>query len=141
MLRTFKNNKILGQVLRNQAGKLPRDQIEEKSWETISDSSFRLINLILKDEDEIVSLAEHFHAKFPEADLDEVQQMVRTLSFLWTLGNIEQAVHAVNVPSIREAVETVVKPEMAPPAYDHLRILLQVGQRRDPDQPHTRPPR
>ena len=116
MLRTFKNNKILGQVLRNQAGKLPRDKIEE-IVETISDSSFRLINLMLKDEDEIVSLAEHFHAKFPEADLDEVQQMVRSLSFLWTLANIEQAVHAVNVPSIREAVETVVD-RNGTPAYD-----------------------
>ncbi|MYA85516.1 MAG: toll/interleukin-1 receptor domain-containing protein [Acidimicrobiaceae bacterium] len=116
MLRTFKNNKILGQVLRNQAGKLPRDQIEV-IVETISDSSFRLINLILKDEDEIVSLAEHFHAKFPEADLNEVQQMVRSLSFLWTLVNIEQAVHAVNVPSIREAVETVVN-RNGTPAYD-----------------------
>lgn len=116
MLRTFKNNKILGQVLRNQAGKLPRDQIEE-IVETISDSSFRLINLMLKDEDEIVSVAEHFHARFPEADLDEIQQMVRSLSFLWTLANIEQAVHAVNVPSIREAVETVVN-RNGTPAYD-----------------------
>ena len=116
MLRTFKNNKILGQVLRNQSGKLPRGQIEE-IVETIADSSFRLINLMLKDEEEIRGLAEHFHAKFPEAGLDEVQQMVRSLSFLWTLANIEHAVHAVNVPSIREAVETIVS-RNGTPAYD-----------------------
>ena len=116
MLRTFRNNKILGQVLRNQAGKLPRDEIEE-IVETISDSSFRLINLILKDEDEILGIAEHFHARVPDADLDEIQQMVKSLSFLWTLANIEQAVHAVNVPSIREAVETVVN-RNGTPAYE-----------------------
>jgi len=108
MLRTFKNNKILGQVLRNQAGKLPRKQIEE-IVATISESSFRLINLLLKDEEEISLLAEHLHAKFPEAELREVQQMIRALSFLWTLANIEHAVRAVNVPSIREAVRSVVK--------------------------------
>ncbi len=116
MLRTFKNNKILGQVLRNQAGKLPRNKIEE-IVETIADSSFRLINLMLKDEDEIRGIAEHFHAKFPEAELDKVQQMVRSLSFLWTLLNIEQAVHAVNVPSIRKAVEAVAN-RNGTPVYD-----------------------
>ena len=116
ILRVFKNNRILGQVLRNQSGKLPKNRIEE-IVETIADSSFRLINLILKDEDEIMGLAEHIHAQWPEADLDEVQQMVRTLSFLWTLVSIEQAVHAVNLPSIREAVDAVVESNDTP-AYE-----------------------
>ena len=118
MLRAFKNNKILGQVLRNQAGRLTKKQIEE-IVEAVADSSFRLINLFLRDEEEIQSLAELIHTKFPKAELDNVQQLVISMSFLWTLGNIEQAVDAVNIPNIREAVETVVNRNNSP-AYDIL---------------------
>ena len=116
MLRVLKNNKILGQVLRNQYGKLPKTQIEE-IVETITDSSFRLVNLMLKDDDEIRSLALHIHAKWPEADLNEVQQILRLLSFVWTMTNVEEAVHAVSVPSIRDAVEAVVA-RNGTPAYE-----------------------
>ena len=118
ILRTYKNNKVLGQVLRNQSGRLTKEQIEE-IVETVADSSFRLINLVLKDEEEIQIIARLIHTKFPEAELDIVQQLVRLTSFIWTLINIEQAVEAVNIPSVREAVETVVKRNETP-AYDIL---------------------
>lgn len=116
MLRILKNNKILGQVLRNQYGKLQKSQIEE-IVETVADSSFRLVNLVLKDEEEIRKLALSIKAKKPEADLAQVQQILRYVSFIWTMMNIEQAVHAVNVPTIREAVDAVVARNRTP-AYD-----------------------
>ncbi len=116
MLRILKNNKILGQVLRNQYGKLQKSQIEE-IVETVADSSFRLVNLVLKDEEEIRKLALSIKAKKPEADLAQVQQILRYMSFIWTMMNVEQAVHAVNVPTIREAVDTVVAKNRTP-AYD-----------------------
>ena len=116
MLRVLKNNKLLGQVLRNQYGKLPKGQIEE-IVETITDSSFRLVNLVLKDEDEIQSIALHLHAKLPEADLGQVRQMLRLFSFVWTMVHIEQAVHAVSVPGIRDAVDLVVE-RNGTPAYE-----------------------
>ena len=116
MLRVLKNNKLLGQVLRNQYGKLPKGQIEE-IVETITDSSFRLVNLLLKDEDEIQSIALHLHAKLPEADLGQVQQMLRLFSFGWTMVHIEQAVNAVSVPGIRDAVDLVVA-RNGTPAYE-----------------------
>ena len=116
MFRVLKNNKILGQVLRNQYGKLEKTRIEE-IVETIADSSFRLVNLVLKDEDEIRRLALHIKARRPDADLAQVQQILRYLSFMWTMINVEQAVEAANVPSIREAVNAVVE-RNGTPAYD-----------------------
>ena len=116
MLRVFRNNKILGQVLRNQYGKLPRRRIEE-IVDTIADSSFRIINLSLADEDKIHGMAQHIKAKYPEAEIVAVQQMLRYISFIWTMIHVEQAVHAVSVPSIREAVTAVVERNRSP-AYE-----------------------
>ena len=116
ILRVLKNNRLLGQVLRNQYGKLRKNQIEE-IVETITDSSFRLINLLLKDDDEIRNLTLHIQARWPDADLDEVQRLLTLLSFLWAMTNIEQAVHAVSVSSIRDAVHSVVE-RNGTPAYE-----------------------
>jgi 3-dehydroquinate dehydratase len=124
ILRTLKNNRILGQVLRNQYGKLTKVQVEEMV-ETIAEGAFRLINVILKDEDEIRSLVLYVQEQVPQADLDEVQRRVEAASFLWTIVNIEEAVHAVNVPSIREAVEAVVTHNSSP-AYDIFGYFYQL---------------
>ena len=107
ILRVFRNNKILGQVLRNQYGKLQKGKVEE-IVETIADSCFRLVNVLLRDEEEIRNFASIMHAQRPDADLDEIQRLLRYLSFGWTMVNIELAVHAVNVPGIREAIDIVV---------------------------------
>ena len=124
ILRVLKNNKILGQVLRNQYGNLHKNRIEE-IVETIADSSFRLINTLLKNEEEIRSLASYIHTKWPEADLGQIQEELRFLSFVWTIGNIEQAVHAVNVPSIHGAVDAVVTKNDTP-AYKILGYFYQL---------------
>lgn len=106
-LRVLKNTRVLGQVLRNHYGKLQRRKVEE-IVETITDSCFRLINLLLKDEDEIHKAALVLSRKVPDADLSEIRQLLRYASFLWTMANIELAVHSANVPSIREAIDAVV---------------------------------
>ena len=116
MLRVLKNNRILGQVLRNQYGRLPKREIEQVI-QTIADSSLRLVNLLLKDEQEIRDLAEHIHTRCPDADLWTVRQMLSVWSFLWTMINIEHAVQAVGVPGVREAVEDVVE-QNGTPAYE-----------------------
>lgn len=116
MLRVLKNSKILGQVLRNQSGKLRKQRIEQ-IVETIGDSCFRLVNAILKDEDEIRGVAHALHSRMPQADLDQVQQFVRIWSFVWTMNCVEEAVHAVSVPSIRETINAVVE-RKATPAYE-----------------------
>ncbi|MCY3637444.1 MAG: toll/interleukin-1 receptor domain-containing protein [bacterium] len=116
MLRILKNNKVMGQVLRNQYGKLQRSQIES-IVETVADSSFRLVNSFLKDEDEIHKLAQIIKTQHPDADLREVRQLLQAFSFLWTMNTIEQAVDAVCVASIADAVDAVVERNNTP-AYD-----------------------
>ena len=115
-LRVLKNTRILGQVLRNHYGKLHKSKVEE-IVETITDSCFRLVNLFLKDEEEIHKAALHLSKKLPDANLTEIRQLLRYVSFLWTMGNVELAVHAANVPSIREAIDAVVERNEVP-AYE-----------------------
>ena len=116
MMRVLKNNRILGQVLRNQYGRLPKREIEQ-IIQTIADSSLRLVNLLLKDEEEIRDLAEHIHTRCPDADLSKVQQMLGLWSFLWTMINIEHAVQAVGFPGVRDAVGAIVE-RNGTPAYE-----------------------
>ncbi len=118
VLRVIRNNKILGQVLRTQYGKLPRHRIED-IVETIADSAFRLISLLLHDEDELHCIALHLQAQYPDADLEKLKEFVTAFSFLWAIINIELAVHAISVPNISEAVEAVVA-RNSTPAYDLL---------------------
>ena len=106
-MRILKNNEILGQVLRNQHGRLQKDMVEE-IIEAIAESSFRLVNAILKDEDEIRRLALLLVAESPDIDLYECIELLTFFSFMWTMVCVEQAVYAVSVPGIREAVNSVV---------------------------------
>ena len=116
VLRILKNNKILGQVLRNQSGKLKKGYVEEIIG-SVADSSFQMINLVLKDEEEIRILAHQIQRQHPDADIDEIREILTWTSFFWTMISIEEAVHAVGIPSIREAVDSVVS-EKNTPAYD-----------------------
>ena len=124
MLRILKNNKIMGQVLRNKHGNLEKSKIEEIIG-IISDSGLRLVNLILKDEDEIASLAHYIKSKYPDWDMPRIKYELEWLSFIWTMVNIEQIVYAVNVPEIREAVDTVVS-QGSTPAYDLIGYFNQL---------------
>lgn len=123
-LRIFKNNEILGQVLRNQHGRLQKDRVEE-IVEIIAESSFKLINVILKDEDEIRRLAQRFVAATPDIELDECIKLLTVLSFFWTMNSIETAVYAVSVPGIREAVDAVVARHETP-AYKILGYFCEL---------------
>ena len=114
--RLLRNNRILGQVLRNRHGSLERDRIEE-IVQAISDSGLRLVNLVLRDEEEIGRMARFIHGKSPDLDMEEIKEALRFFSFLWTMLNLEQVVDAINIPVISEAVDAVVAREKTP-AYD-----------------------
>jgi len=123
-LRIFKNNEIMGQVLRNQHGRLQKDRVEE-IVEIIAESSFKLVNLVLKDEDEIRRFALRFAAESPDIDLNECIKLLTFLSFHWTMNSIERAVQAVSVPGIREAVHAVVARRNTP-AYKILGYFCEL---------------
>lgn len=122
--RVLRNNKILGQVLRTRYGKLTKPKIED-IIEGIVDSSLRMVNLVLKDEDEISRMASYIREIEPEADLGEVQRSLRFLSFLWTMNQVEQEVDAINVPSIAPAIQAVVSKKDTP-VYELLGYFSEI---------------
>ena len=107
MYRILKNNKIMGQILRNKYGTLERSKIED-TIEIIADSGLRLVNLMVVDENEIADMAKLIKSKNPAWDLNKVRSHLHFLSFLWTMINVEEVVNAINVPDIRESVDRVV---------------------------------
>ena len=124
MYRILKNNKIMGQVLRNKHGSLERAKIEEVIA-IIADSGLRLINAVLKDEDEITKMAIYLHDKNNDWDLPKVKQMLEYLSFIWAMTNIEEIVDAVNVREIQGAIDSVVRSQSTP-AHDLIGYFSQL---------------
>ena len=80
---------------------------------------------MLKDEDEIRRLALRIVAESPDIDLDECIRLLTFFSFVWTVICVEQAVHAVSVPGIREAVYSVVARHNTP-AYKILGYFCEL---------------
>ena len=118
IFEVLKCNQILGQILRNKYGSLERSKIEE-IVETIADGGLRLVNSVLQDEEEIESVARYIQKKHPKYQTQRVEQLIRFFSFIWTMTNLENVVHAINVPEIRESIGDVVDRKNTP-AYDLL---------------------
>ena len=139
LYRIFKNNAILGQVLRNKYGILQKERIEEIA-ETIADGGLRVVNILLRDENEIEELAhfiqeqirdhvsDHVSKKRPMREADEIakiRKVLRWLSFLWTMANIEKIVSCLNHPEIREIVSKVAN-QKSTPAYDLINYFSEL---------------
>ena len=131
--RILRNNKIIGQVLRNKHGSLERTKIEE-IIEIIAEGGLRLVNAVLKDEEEIVDLALYIKGKHPEWDTPRIILDLQFLSFIWTMVNIEQVVDAVNIPEIRRAVNNVVR-EKDNAAYDLVGYFSRLDSAMELDDP------
>ena len=114
--RILKTNGILGQILRNKYGSLEKDRIAEIIMVT-ADSGLRLINFAFRDEKDIIDYALYIHKKYPKEDLTRIKRILRYISFLWTMINIEKIVSAINHPEIRSVVQEIVS-EQSTPAYD-----------------------
>ena len=116
MHMVLKNMQILGQILRNRYGSLERTFINELI-EIVSDGGLRLVNCLLRDEDEINRRARHLSVKHPEYGAPKIEGALRILSFLWAMACIENIVRAINVPEIKDAVAHVVRLR-GTPAHD-----------------------
>ena len=116
LYRILKNNKILGQVLRNKYGNLRKEEIAE-IIEIIADGGLRLVNSILGNEDEIEEYAYYIKMSDPTKNMKEVRWMLRRLSFLWTMINIENVVSTISHRAIMDVVKEVVR-NKSTPAYD-----------------------
>lgn len=105
--RIWRNIDILGHVLRVRYGKMTREQIGQVI-ETVAESGLRVVNSILKNEDEIVQLAGYLAVNNPQADLARIRRLVRFVSFYWTMINIERVVSSVPNREIRPIVSEVI---------------------------------
>ena len=114
--RILKNNEIMGQILRNRYGSLEKRQIQEVI-ETVADSGLRLVKFGLVDEDWITDIAYYLQKKYPDHNVAEIKKFLQSLSFLWTMLNVNKIVNSINVPEIREVVNEVVR-EKSTPAYE-----------------------
>ena len=83
------------------------------------------VNYLLGSEEEISEVARFIKAQQPEWDTAEIKRGLELFSFLWTMVNIEQIVHAINIPEIGEAVDAVVS-ERATPAFDLVGYFTQL---------------
>ena len=105
--RILKNNEIMGQVLRNKYGSITKDTLEEVI-ETMADAGLRLVNLILKSEEEIAELAQYIKTQNPKFDIAQLSKELQLLSFLWTMNNLEHVVRSVNIPEVKASIDKVV---------------------------------
>ena len=120
--RILKNNRILGQILRNRCGDLKKEQIKDLI-RTVASGGLRLVNSFLIDEKEISDLASFLAKSNDVSDLEEprrlkeARKLVQMFSFVWTMINVESVVLAINFQEVNEIVEEVVESTDSP-AYD-----------------------
>ena len=114
--RVWKNNEVMGQILRNKYGNITKQKIEE-IVSIMTDGGLRLVNVILKDEEEIQKIAQFLRTKNPEYKVEQILRDLRSFAFVWTMLNVEHLVKSVNVPEIAESVVTVMR-EANTPACD-----------------------
>ena len=114
--RVLKNNEIMAQVLRTKYGNITKDRIEE-IIEIMADGGLRLVNFVLKDEDEIIEMAQYVKAKNPDYDVERIKRELGWFSFVWTMTNLERIVKSFNIPEIRPSIQNVAQ-RSGTPAYD-----------------------
>lgn len=106
--RVWKNNEIMGQILRNRYGNITKTKIEE-IVAIMTEAGLRLVNVILKDEEEIHHIAEFLKTRNPEYTVEQISRDLRIFAFVWTITNVEHLVKCVNAPEINETVLNVME--------------------------------
>lgn len=114
--RIRKSNEVIGQILRNSYGNMEKGRIEE-IVQIVADGGLRLVNLVLMSDQEMAEAARYLHKRHPEEDIDTIRLFLDRGSFLWTMINIEHVVSNMNIPEIRQAINSVVD-HRSTPAYD-----------------------
>ena len=131
--RALKNMEILGQILRNKYGSLPRERIGQVI-EFVADAGLRLIKVVTNREN-IQSLEGYFIEVLKNEDIPEdnkreietfLRKQIRTLVFLIIGSLLKKVVISIRKPELLEVVETMVRRKNTP-AYDLLYSFLSLG--------------
>lgn len=124
LYRVFKNNEILGHILRNKYGSLELPKVEQLV-EAIADGGLRLVRLLLLDEDELRGLAAYLRRRNPTHDSGQIERALRFLSLAWAVHNIERVVAALGTRELRPVVDRVVTRRDSP-AYRLIGYFLRL---------------
>lgn len=127
--RILKNSEIMSQILRNKYGTLKKPRVEE-IIEIMADGGLRLVNLVLKDENEILEMARYLKAKNQDYNIQDIRRGLEVFSFIWTMLNIERIVATVNFPEIRQAIRNIVE-RTDSPAFDVIGYFAQLDSARE----------
>ncbi len=128
--RSLKNMEILGQILRNKYGSLPKDKIEEVV-DFVTDAGLRLIN-VFSNSDNILSLEGYFievlnNVNIPEDDRHKIEEFlrkqIRTMAFLIIGSLLKKVVVSIRKSELLETVETLYQRKNTP-ACDLLHIFF-----------------
>ena len=122
--RILKNNRIMGQILKNHYGTIEKTKVEE-IISIITSSGLRLVKMTIQEEEDLGQLILYIRDKHPTWPISRIQRTVERLSFIWTVGNLEMIVKEINLPEIREAVKTTVT-QGATPAHDLVGYFSQL---------------
>lgn len=76
-----------------------------------------MVSLAIGSQEELTDQIAYIRERRQDWDTDRIRRVLEFMSFLWTLVNLEMVVDAVNVPEIRQAINSVVQREGIP-AYD-----------------------
>ena len=124
--KALKNMEILGQILRNKYGSLPRRKIEE-IIEFVTDAGLRLIGTFT-DQDSIMGIEGFFVEVLKNADISEddkqkierfLRRNIRTLVFIIIGSLLTRIVMSIRKPELLETVESLYQ-EKDTPAFDLL---------------------
>ena len=137
--RALKNMEILGQILRNKYGSLPREKIEQVI-DSVTNAGLRLIKVVTNREN-IQSLEGYFIEVLKSEDIPEdnkreiekfLRKQIRTFVFLIIGSLLKKVVVSIRKPELLEVVETMVRQKNTP-AYDllHIFFLLETSEKLD----------
>ena len=138
--RALKNMEILGQILRNKYGSLPRKEIE-KVVDSVTDAGLRLINVVT-DHDNIQRFEGYLievlkHADIPEDGKRQIEnflrKQIRAMVFCYLGSLLNKVVVSVRKPELLPIIETMYQ-RRDTPAYDllHIFFLLDTSEKLSP---------
>ena len=132
--RALKNMEILGQIIKNKYGSLPKDKIEE-IIDFVTDAGLRLINVF---RDDIQNLEGYFIERLNNASISEddkrkikefLMKQIRTMVFLVIGSLLKKVAVSIRKPELLQIVETMYQRKDTP-AHDllHIFFLLDISE-------------
>ena len=132
LYKSLKNMEILGQIIKNKYGSLPKDKLQEIVT-TIADAGLRIV-MLFTDDKGINELEDSLMKKFKKADSSKdaekaenrLRKLVRAYCFFLIAIIIGRIVNSIRKPELAEVVADACRKE-GTPAYDLIDFFFDLG--------------